>query len=173
MTRPKMHGRTWCQTKEAHLPVHRWISKLQAAGLEYQILVVEKVERTSLAQAECEWISECRRQGVQLLNLTNGGEGASGFKQTSETIKKRSQALSFCVREPRQHKQRIRIRHWSTGGFRARAPAGKPLIDDLGCRYSSCGEAARVLGVDRALVRRVAQGKQKSVRGRTITWENV
>lgn len=170
MKRPKAHGRSSTLKVESHFPVHRWIEKLRRLGHEYQILVLEETTKDQLAEAECEWIAEARRQGVDLLNLTDGGEGALGYKQSMETRRKRGDALSFLVRPPRPKKARVYKRRPGAGGFRPGAPAARPIVDDQGKGYDSCGAAARELNVDRALVRRVVQGKQKSVRGRTLKY---
>lgn len=56
------------------------------------------------------------------------------------------------------------------GGHRPGTPKAKPIIDDLGNRFASVGEAAKHYGVNRHLIRRVAQGKKYSARGRIFKY---
>lgn len=60
------------------LPVHYWLRKQIAAGRRLAISLVEYAG-DDLAERECYWIDEYRRQGHSLLNLTRGGEGLSGY----------------------------------------------------------------------------------------------
>lgn len=180
LTRPRSHGRSWAQAHESHLPVHRWIAKLSSEERSYEIETLETLaDGSGLAEAEQEWISAARAAGVSLLNLTDGGEGASGFKQSASTKEKRSQALRgrrFSddtkrlisaskvkrVRDPRKTK---------CGGFRAEAPQkGRPVKDDLGNQFQSVGDAARHYGVNRAAIRRVLQGKNWTSAGRMFSY---
>ena len=65
------------------------IRKIQRLGLS---IIVRKVEQNvSDAQAkdlECLMISEFRDAGIDLTNLTDGGDGRSGYKPSAETIAK-------------------------------------------------------------------------------------
>lgn len=65
------------------------IRKIQRLGLS---VIVKKVEQgVSDAQAidlECLMISEMRDIGIELTNLTDGGDGIAGYKHNAETIAK-------------------------------------------------------------------------------------
>lgn len=65
------------------------IRKIQRLGMS---IIVRKVEQNvSDAQAkdlECLMISEFRDAGIDLTNLTNGGDGRAGYKPSAETIAK-------------------------------------------------------------------------------------
>jgi len=65
------------------------IRKIQRLGLS---IIVRKVEQNvSDAQAkdlECLMIAEFRDAGIDLTNLTDGGDGRSGYKPSAETIAK-------------------------------------------------------------------------------------
>lgn len=43
---------------------------------------------------EVNWIQQLRNDGIQLVNMTNGGEGVSGFTPSDETKKKMSTSLT-------------------------------------------------------------------------------
>src|SRR6266436_3119666 len=88
LRRPRSHGLSFLNKERTYKA--NWIRQLQSLGLNYEIEVLEDLESADrLAEAEMEWIAECRRQGVALTNLTDGGEGALGFKQPPEMIEKR------------------------------------------------------------------------------------
>lgn len=57
----------------------------------YQVrIVVPGIEEELAHMAEMERIDQLRRIGVQLCNLTDGGEGMSGYKAPPEVIERRS-----------------------------------------------------------------------------------
>lgn len=47
---------------------------------------------SEVAALEIDEISRCRREGVQLYNMTDGGEGAQGAKRSKETVEKMAAA---------------------------------------------------------------------------------
>lgn len=56
------------------------------------------------------------------------------------------------------------------GGPQRNTLPPRAVVDDLGNRFTSVGEAARHYNVDRSLIRRVCQGKQFSARGRRFRY---
>lgn len=66
-----------------------WIRGLQADGIQPQFRVLEVAfTRLGLALAERSWIAFYRARGVDLTNMSSGGEGVHGFTQSPESIKK-------------------------------------------------------------------------------------
>lgn len=60
----------------------------------YTVTIVAHFAREKDAlDYEMELIAKCRADGVPLTNQTNGGEGASGYKHTAESLAKMSAAL--------------------------------------------------------------------------------
>lgn len=73
-----------------------WINKELKEG--YQIVIelldcVDCLNNKEWAIYETMWISLFKSWGFQLVNITDGGEGVSGSKQTRESNEKRSKAL--------------------------------------------------------------------------------
>jgi len=172
--RARAHGAAWAIRNEGHLPVTRWILKLRRNGLEPEILILEVAQSPEeLSELEKHWIRLKKTEG-RLLNLTDGGEGASGYRQSEETRRRRSMSSRGRVLSE-QHRQKLkrgkkpRLRSWG-GGPRPGAPTPRPVQDDLGNVFVSVGAAAIFYGVDRALIRRIVQGKQFSSRGRTFRY---
>ncbi len=74
--------------------VHLWIHSLIARHLKPIVRVLQICYSDANAlQAEVEWISIMRASGNDLCNLTDGGEGGSGYKPTPEILRRQSQAL--------------------------------------------------------------------------------
>ncbi len=74
----------------AHHPrVHPW---LRSVGLEPTVVVLEEVFGTlqDLSDAEVRWIALRRGEGCDLVNHTDGGEGAAGYRHDAETRAKMS-----------------------------------------------------------------------------------
>lgn len=63
-----------------HLPVHRWIWQILKRGLRPTLLEIESVlPGADWASRERHWIENYRAVGAKLLNLTDGGEGLTGY----------------------------------------------------------------------------------------------
>lgn len=56
-------------------------------------IILERVPIKNLNDAEVRWIANMRERGVQLVNLTDGGECIRGYRPTPETRVKLSAAL--------------------------------------------------------------------------------
>lgn len=69
----------------------------KAGGYESQIVVRTDDEELALL-AEVEQIAKLRSLGVKLTNLTDGGEGMSGFKWDAEILARRADAQRGQVR---------------------------------------------------------------------------
>lgn len=159
-----------------------WLKSLNALPL---LEVVEEVAPELADDAERFWITQFRAWGFKLTNLTEGGDGGTGYKHSSASRQKRSDALkgrpvpwaSLWVRTPeyRERLSRARTGMKFTDQHRRSmelARPGRPVVDDLGNVYGSIGIAARAIGVDRAHVRRVVQGKKRSACGRIFRYKD-
>lgn len=69
----------------------RWIAQLQQLGLDYEVVLLETGD-LDLNIAERWWIAYGRASGWPLTNLTDGGEGASGYQHTDESRARISRA---------------------------------------------------------------------------------
>tara|TARA_B110000977_G_C10864877_1_gene411214 strand:- start:50 stop:682 length:633 start_codon:yes stop_codon:yes gene_type:complete len=75
--------------KGENLPVYRW---MKAKGVEnIELLVLEEADNESLFELERSWILKSRLGGHRLLNLTDGGEGAMGYRHTEKQKKEWSE----------------------------------------------------------------------------------
>ena len=65
------------------------IRKIERLGLEVLVKIVEeKVSDEQAKEFECFLIAEMRLSGIELTNLTDGGDGRAGYKASPETIAK-------------------------------------------------------------------------------------
>lgn len=72
--------------------LHNWVISLLRRGVEPIMVILDQVPEAEFAEAECFYISYYRSIGMDLCNLTDGGEGTSGYKHTDEGIEKMRQA---------------------------------------------------------------------------------
>jgi uncharacterized protein (DUF433 family) len=81
------------EAKSTHRHVSHWLMKLAAENLSPTISVIANAfSEEELNQLEIRHIALARNAGLNLTNLTDGGEGASGFIRTPETCAKLSAA---------------------------------------------------------------------------------
>jgi hypothetical protein len=114
LSRPKEHRKKSANTGEDHKS--RWIRSLLAAGLEYQIRVLEEVadeDAEHLGLFERYWIAQAREVGWRLTNATDGGDGTPGLRCPEErrariSAAKRGKKLSAEVRARMSAAQRKR-----------------------------------------------------------------
>jgi hypothetical protein len=115
----------------------RWVQTLLNRGLRpvWHVLL-ELPGPEHLDAAEIFWIAEMRRRGVPLTNITDGGGGTQGWKQSPETIEKRRQKL---VGRPVPQERRDRIAASLKG--RPSPKKGRPLTPEEKAKHA----AARVI----------------------------
>lgn len=83
LERPRSHRSP--SNLKRKVPVAYWVNKLLSHGKMYEIVILEQcADRVALADAERFYIAYFRTIGMHLLNLTDGGEGASRKKSTAE-----------------------------------------------------------------------------------------
>ena len=82
MYRPRSHTKTRELKKTSHKS--SWIKSLHAVGLRYTIVVLE-AEPADIVAAERFWIAYGRACGWPLTNLTEGGDGAPGWRHSVAT----------------------------------------------------------------------------------------
>ena len=70
-----------------------WIQQLLAVRAIPTIELLETITQVAAADKEREWISYLRTLGCPLTNLTDGGEGVTGYRPSLEARMKRSAAL--------------------------------------------------------------------------------
>lgn len=67
-----------------------WIRSLLRDGHRPSVMLVETVVGDGWAEAERYWVARLRAEGVKITNLTDGGEGTPGHRQSVETRARRS-----------------------------------------------------------------------------------
>ncbi len=83
LTRPRQHGNPSHKNQRTH--VANWIRGLEALELEFEITVLQAVDRQDqLNEAEIWWIAFGRASGWPLTNLTIGGDGLVGLVVTEQ-----------------------------------------------------------------------------------------
>jgi hypothetical protein len=177
ITRVRAHGQ---RMHEEHTHKSAWLKQLRAAGLRYKVLVLEELPAEELCAAEVRWIALARKIGWALTNLTDGGDGAHGCRQSTETRKKRAMVLRGQKRTPEQRarysaafkgvKKSDAHRAAITAASRARAATetfrlevsrrnSRAVIDlDTGARYASVKLAAQLAGVGQRTISRSLHG---------------
>lgn len=80
--------------RKGQLPINRWLRKQLNSGNPLHIIHFERVRPgDDWAERERYWIAKHRADGARLLNLTDGGEGLSGFVRSPESRAKIRAAL--------------------------------------------------------------------------------
>ena len=78
-----------------------WITSLKRKGLKPIIEVLDTAsDFEELKDLEMYWIAQFKQWGFKLLNLTNGGDGALGYKHRKESIELMKQKLLLRPKKP-------------------------------------------------------------------------
>lgn len=64
--------------------ISRWLTGLLADGHKPEVFVIELVDEAEWQDAERFWIAYFRSLGARLVNITDGGEGVSGYRFSPE-----------------------------------------------------------------------------------------
>lgn len=92
---------------KSQLPIYRWIRKLESQKLEPSIILIAKVSHCFWEKAEQICIAYMRDiVRTKNLNISDGGEGGTGVKQSEETKLKKSLKLKGRYFSP-EHRARI------------------------------------------------------------------
>lgn len=160
-----------------------WVQSLLNQGLEPELTVLCVLPNDkNLNEAEIFWIAEMRKRGCPLTNLTDGGGGLRGYKNTPETIEKRRQKQ---IGRPVPQERRDRIAASLRG--RPSPKKGRPLTpeqkeshaiariippfkDQHGNVYKTLKECSDRWGIPSSNICRVLKGRRKSVGGLTLTY---
>lgn len=101
VSRPKSYKNPSNLSMRTSMHLTRWLKGLLAAGLLYEVVVLEELTSADrLNEAEKRWIAYGRLSAWPLVNLTAGGEGLSGYKLSPETKAKISAAHKGRIQSP-------------------------------------------------------------------------
>jgi len=107
----KGHGKRHCSSQNRNKYWSNVVAK--AGGFDSRIIYTDNSEELILL-AEVEKINQLRRLGLELVNLTDGGEGITGLKHSEKSKKLMSEKL-----KGKSHKQTVesieKIRKANTG----------------------------------------------------------
>jgi hypothetical protein len=85
LSRPKKHW-THTQTRNSFDPCHNWVRSVMSHGSLPQIEILEEFSNAGeLDEAERFWIGYLRFIGCRLTNMSDGGEGQTGFHHSEKT----------------------------------------------------------------------------------------
>lgn len=148
----------------AHYHVYRWITKLRREG---KVPVLRTLEagfesEKELKEAEKGYIAQYRMLGYRLTNMTDGGEGTTGYKHTLQTRveiaisnMETSSKSSVSRKGPRKKPAKkpkisleLRLKMKERAKNNKYAPSVK-IIDSDGVSYHSLKAAAEANGVSR------------------------
>jgi hypothetical protein len=114
LRRPRRHGVGLINDPN---PKGAWVRGLVAEGVQFRIIVMEEASRAEdLDALECFWIAQGRALGWPLTNVTKGGKGWLGGRQSESAKRRIGQANSHPHTEEHRNKNREGLkRHWASG----------------------------------------------------------
>jgi hypothetical protein len=92
-----------------------WKHIVGKVGSFNALKILEHEDEELVFLAEQERIDQLRRIGIKLCNITNGGEGISGFNHSEESKKKMSVARKMLVPHKHSEESKEKIRQANTG----------------------------------------------------------
>ncbi len=141
---------------KAKSPVHFWIRREMVDG--YCIKAIPLLDNGIFNTTEQELIEKYRNNGSRLLNITSGGAGQFGFKQTEEHIRKRSYS-HIGLKHTEQTKQKMRD-----------AKVGRKLTNEHKLKISNSLLGRLLTSEHSAKISAALTGKSKGV-GRVVSDE--
>lgn len=155
-----------------------WVQSLLNVGLApVFVVILELPTQTHLNTAEVYWIKEMRSRGCPLTNLTDGGCGRTGHKDSPETIEKRRlKQIGHIVPQERRDRIAASLRGRPSPkkgrplppeekAAHALAHAIPPFQDQHGRVYKTIKEAAEQWNLEPGNICNVLKGKRKSTGG--------
>jgi hypothetical protein len=91
--RERLDNHLYYARRGKSLRVARWIAELLRSDQMPILSVVASMPLDEARRLECKLIAEYRAAGVDLTNLTDGGEGAFGCRPSPESVAKRAAVL--------------------------------------------------------------------------------
>ena len=161
LARPRSYGYPSRQHAAGHLPVFRWVKKMEISGVKYDVDILEICTNAEEAseKEKCH-IAYWRFIGADLLNLTDGGDGSIGCSPNSLTRLKMSVA-KIGKQGPNKGKSPSK----NTRAAQSKSLGARNFSDQYGTVYNTLRGAARDLGLKHANVLAVLKGRQKHTGG--------
>lgn len=150
-----------------------WLRGLLDSGFMFEICILKVSTAASLSSDEVEVIARYRSLGYRLTNLTNGGDGATGYVPTEEARARMSAVAKGKPKSPehvlaaatakRGKKMSLEARRNISNGRKGKG--GRPVIDQTGATFPSIKLAAEALGLKRPHISMVLSGALKHTKG--------
>ena len=170
LKRPNQHMTS--SSLRTHSYKNSWIKSLKNQGKLPEIKVLQEfASSTHLSEAERYYIAFYKQAGVQLTNLTSGGDGICD--PSPITRKRMATAKLGKKRGPHSEEHRrnmsAAIRRSRTPEFRARMSklhGGSKVVETTTHQeFPTLREASRVLGVDSSSICKVLSGERRHTKG--------
>ena len=145
---------------------HIWKGIAGRCGYEVEI-VAKGLSREDALELEMFMISEYGRIDLgtgNLCNLTEGGDGSWGYKQSRETRKKRSKSLTG-IKRSEEHKRKTSIARMGEGnGMYGKRPynAQRVFCGHLNQNFDSITECALALGISQSFISAMVRGDKEN-----------
>ena len=187
LRRPQNHGQPSSVRRYPHLPRTKWILSLRERGLEYEVTVLETCATVEdLCEAERFYIAYFRAIGLQLLNVTDGGDGISGWKHGPEALAKLSAVVQRRMADEgpeatSRRMSKMSRAYWDSPGARERwatARTGRKHSDETKAKMSAAArgkpkspehKAATSAAMKEACAR--PEVKEKRSKAQLAAWE--
>jgi hypothetical protein len=147
----------------------RWLRQLFALGLKPELTVLERTvhDEVMLCEAERWWISYGRLSSWPLTNLTDGGDGLSGYKRSPESVARsalatRGRLVSAETRRRMSEAKKGKPVPASVQAAAQVASTGKPRTPETRARISKANTGKQRSEATRDLLRVAGTGKQAS-----------
>jgi len=164
-----------------------WVRSLLEQGLTFDYVILTFLPSgEQLDEAERYWIQFFRERGCPLTNITDGGDGTSGWKQSPETIAKRIAHFRGRTISPEMRARisaTLKLKKDVPGRFKkgipltgkllethARTHAIPPFQDQHGRIYKTLKEAAERWNLKSSNICHVLKGRRKSSGGLVFTF---
>lgn len=127
----------------------RWLLKLERIALRPEIHILEEVPQEEWILAEQEWIAHYRSLGIDLTNLTDGGDGTIGYVADPLVTARRAEMLRGVTRKPHSEETKLKI------SIKNKLRVGRPHTPEARAKIS-----ARQIG--RKMLPHVAEALRKA-----------
>lgn len=140
-------------------------------GFDVEVIAENLTEAEAL-KFEVALIKGLRKTGANLCNLTDGGEGISGFKHSEETKRRMRITNKFKAKSGHKlsedHRKKLSLAKSGKPASKLNVVASaksrwKPVICiDTGVEYPSIKEASKITGINSDSISSVCRGKRKT-----------
>jgi len=124
-----------------------WIKSLRNKNLVPLIEVIDETDSEDWASLEQYWIAQIRAWGFNLVNLTDGGEGASGFIASKATRDLHSLIRRGRFTNKLSEEQVLEIRDLLVGGYGTKQIGEKFNVSKSTIQYIKEGRTWKHLGI--------------------------